>query len=117
MESAMTALKLKDLDFSFANEEEEFEIPLDIEDIITVCQEYGKLGWGLQNQVETVLKVGIAEAIESGQVKKESLPHIKEFLQQIVRGICVGDAAKQAADCIQHIDQYQQTHKPISNLN
>jgi hypothetical protein len=110
-------LNVLDFDIKLETEEEDFEIPLDIEDIITICREYGKLGWGLQSQVETVLKIGVAEAIEAGQVKKEALPHIKEFLQQIVSGICVGDAVSQASDCIDLINQYQRHHKPVSKLN
>jgi len=117
MESAMTALKLEDLDFSFENEEEEFEIPLDIEDIMLICREYSKLGWNLQNQIEAILDIGVEEALKSGQAKRESLPHIKEFLQQIISGVCVGNAATQAIDCIDLINYYQTTNKQASPSN
>lgn len=114
----MSALKLEDLDFSLESpEEEDFEIPLDIEDIIVICREYSKLGWSLQGQIEAILEKGAEEAIAEGLVKKEALPHIKEFLQRIITSICVGAAASQATDCIYLIDTYRAKHKTTSRLN
>jgi hypothetical protein len=119
MESAMSALKLEDLDFSLEDvaEEEDFEIPLDIEDVISICREYNKLGWQLQNQTEAILNMGVEEALTSGYVKKEALPHVKEFLQQVITSISVGGAVSQASDCIDIINQYLAKHKTISQLN
>lgn len=113
----MTALKLEALDFSFENEEEEFEIPLDIEDIMLICREYSKLGWNLQSQIEAILDVGVETALKNGQAKREALPHLKEFLQQIINGVCVGNAASQAIDCIDLINHYQTHNKQISPAN
>lgn len=113
----MTALKLKDLDFSFENEEEEFEIPLDIEDIMLICREYSKLGWNLQSQIEAILAVGVETALKTGQATRDALPHIKDFLQQIINGVCVGNAAIQAIECIDLINHYQTTHKQVSPAN
>jgi len=106
--------KLKDPNFSF--DEEELDVPLDIQDIITVCREYSKLGWHLQRQIEAILEFGnVEEAIKMGQVKKEALPHIKEFLMVISNTHYFGDAAYQAHDCIFLIERYQDNQ--ISSLN
>lgn len=96
---------------------EEFSIPLDISDIISICKEYNKLGWQIQNQVENILELGMNESIKSGKVKRESLPFIKQFLQQIVKNAYFGDAVSQAEDCIQLIREYESEVKlkPISN--
>jgi len=91
--------------------EEEYSIPLDISDIITVCREFNKLGWQIQQQVENILEVGVEESIKSGHVKKESLPHIKSFLKSICQNPYFGDAVTQANDCIMLIQQYDDNHK------
>lgn len=92
-------------------QDEEFSIPLDISDIISICREYNKLGWQIQNQVENILEVGIEESIKSGIVKKESLPHIKSFLRAIGSNAYFGDAGSQANDCIQLILEYEDKYK------
>lgn len=93
------------------DQDEEFSIPLDISDIINICREYNKLGWQIQNQVENILEVGVEESIKSGNVKRESLPHIKSFLHSICSNAYFGDAVSQANDCIQLISEYESTHK------
>lgn len=98
-------------------EEEEFSIPLNISDLITVCQEYTKLGWQIQTQVENILEFGVEECIKSGSVKVGSLPHIKNFLLAIHRNPYFGDAASQADDCIQLIKQFEGKHRTVSNAN
>lgn len=87
--------------------EEEFEIPIDLSDILTVCKEYNKLGWKIQNQVENLLELGIDEAVKKGIVKVESLPHIKDFLNSICDNAYFGDAADQANECIALIDHFE----------
>jgi hypothetical protein len=98
-------------------QEEEFNIPLCIDDIINICREFNKLGWALQNQVETIIEMGVEEAINSKKVKYSSLAHIKDFLLAICKNELFGDAASQSQDCIQLINQYQDTHQIISVLN
>lgn len=98
--------------------DDEFSIPLDISDIISICKEYNKLGWQIQDQVESILELGMNESIKSGKVKRESLPFIKQFLQQIVKNAYFGDAVSQAQDCIQLIKGYElenKKSKPTSN--
>jgi hypothetical protein len=117
----MTANELKVLtEYSVSNlneKEEEFSIPLCINDIISICQEYNKLGYQIQFQVENILEVGVEESIQSDMVKLEALPHIKSFLLSITNNPYFGDAASQAQDCIELIQQYQEKHKLISILN
>jgi hypothetical protein len=95
------------------NEEEEYSIPLDISDIISICREFNKLGWQIQNQVENILEVGVEESIKSGIVKQQSLPHIKSFLHSIGKNAYFGDAVSQAHDCIQLISEYEGKHKIV----
>ena len=93
------------------DKEEEYSIPLDISDIISICREFNKLGWQIQNQVENILEVGVEESIKSGIVKKESLPHIKSFLLAICRNAYFGDAVAQAQDCVALIQDYQDNYR------
>jgi len=95
------------------DQDEEFSIPLDISDIINICREYNKLGWHIQNQVENILEVGVEESIKSGNVKRESLPHIKSFLNSICSNAYFGDAVSQANDCIELILEYESKHKVV----
>ena len=98
-----------------SNQEEEFSIPLDISDIISICREYNKLGWQIQNQVETILEVGVEESIKTGTVKQQSLPYIKSFLMAISRNAYFGDAVSQAEECIHLISEYESTHKAVAS--
>ena len=94
-------------------QEEEYSIPLDISDIIRICQEYNKLGWQVQHQVENILEVGVEESIKSGNVRKESLPQIRKFLNRICDNAYFGDAVSQAKDCINLIQEYEDKYKVI----
>lgn len=106
----MIARELDVVVTSSDNQEDEYSIPLDISDIITICREFNKLGWQIQNQVENILEVGVEESIRSGIVKRESLPHIKSFLTSICRNAYFGDAVAQAQDCIELIEEYEGAH-------
>jgi hypothetical protein len=101
------------------NEEETFGLPLDISDIISVCREYSKLGWTVQNQIEFIMEIGIQEAVNNKMVNVSSLPHIKEFLQQIQQNGYFGEAAEQAQECIQMIEVFEIQHPELfsSNIN
>jgi hypothetical protein len=88
------------------DKEEEYSIPLCIDDIMNICREYNKLGYEIQSQVENILEVGVVESIKVGNVKQQSLPHIKNFLQQIVSNAYFGDATSQARECIYLINEY-----------
>ena len=97
--------------------EELFSNPLDISDLITVCKTYSNLGWRIQSQTETIMEIGIEEAVSSGIVSTTSLPHIKDFLRQISQNELFGDASAQAVECIQLIDLYEENHPVFSIAN
>lgn len=99
--------------------DDEYSIPIDISDIITICREYNKLGWQIQQQVENILEVGIEESIRTGYVKKEALPLIKNFLRQVSNNPYFGDAVSQAHDVIMLIQRYEKEHSIVyaSNFN
>lgn len=99
---------------SSTENDDEYSIPLDISDIITICREFNKLGSQIQNQVEQILEVGVDESIKSGHVKRESLPHIKTFLRAIGQNAYFGDAVTQAHDCVKLIQNYETENKVIS---
>lgn len=92
-------------------DDEEYSVPLDITDIISICKEYSQLGWQIQSQMENILELGVEQSITSGYVKRESLPHIKAFLKAIVRNPYFGDAGSQANDCILLIENYEYINK------
>ena len=111
----MTALELKSLSPVSINpdndKDDEYSIPLCIDDIINICREYNKLGWQIQSQIESILECGVEESIKSGIVKKTSFPHIKHFLNRICDNAYFGDATSQAHDCIKLIQQYEEKYK------
>lgn len=94
-----------------SSKEEYSSIPLDISDIINICKDFNNLGWQIQKQIENILEIGVEESIKSGFVKQESLLHIKFFLQQIYSNPYFGDAAYQAQDCIELIQQYEDKYQ------
>lgn len=96
-----------------SNEETYSSIPIDISDIINVCKEYTKLGWQVQNQVETIMEIGVDEAITSGTVNIIAIPHIKDFLYGICKNAYFGDAAEQAYECINMIELFEEEHPSL----
>lgn len=100
-----------------SNNKDEFSIPLCMNDIISICKDFNNLGWQIQKQIENILEIGLEESIKSNYVKQESLPHIKFFLKQIVNNAYFGDAASQAQDCLELIQQYEYKSNYISKSN
>ncbi len=96
--------------------DEEINIPLDISDIIYICQEYNKLGWQIQHQMENILEYGVEESINKGIVKKESLCQMKSFLKAIYRNPYFGDAASQANDCIVMIEDFERKYNSFKSV-
>ena len=86
---------------------EELNIPLDISDIISICREFNKLGWQIQQQVENIVEIGVEESVNAGYVKREALPLIKNFLRQVSNNPYFGDAVSQADECIVLIRRYE----------
>lgn len=101
---------LDNVKIDIADSDETFENPIDLSDILTVCKEYSKLGWQIQNQIETITELGIEEAIKGGLVKVSSLPLIKHFLQSVCENPLFGDASFQANECIALIENYELKH-------
>jgi hypothetical protein len=97
------------------NIDEEYSIPLDISDIITICKEYNTLGYNIQDQVNYILELGVEKSLKLNLVKQESLPHIKEFLRKIFNNPYFGDATLQAKECIYLIDLYYDNNKAVLN--
>lgn len=99
--------------------DDEYSIPIDISDIINICREYTKLTWQMQNQIESILDLGVDEAIKTGSVQRTSLIYIKDFLLKICDNAYFGDAVSQAYDCVKLIQQYEENNqiKLISNFN
>ena len=111
----MTIDELKDLASNQKSNDadEEYSIPICLDDIISICKNFNQLGWQIRQQVENLLEVGIEEAITSGYVKRESLPLIKDFLQQVSNNPYFGDAVDQAQSCIRLIQQYEDRHSIV----
>ena len=102
------------------NMEEEFSIPLCISDIINICREFTKLTWQMQNQIDSILEMGVEESIRSGSVQRTSLPHIKSFLMRICDNSYFGDAIFQAQETLYLIDLYLENNPQsvlVSNYN
>jgi hypothetical protein len=115
MELHMTAHKIevsKLISTSTINNTDEYSIPLDISDLINVCKEFNKLGGQIQNQIEYIIEFGVEESLKNGNVKRESLPYIKNFLKFICKNPYFGDAIMQAEECIYLISTYEELNKP-----
>jgi|ERR1035437_5951085 hypothetical protein len=116
----MTAQKLEVLSLittTTSNKDDEFSIPMDISDIINICKVYNDLGYQIQNQMETILDLGVQESIKSGIVKQASLPHIKSFLKAVCSNAYFGDAIFQAEECIDLIKEYEEKNKSYNSLS
>jgi hypothetical protein len=90
---------------------EEYDIPLDISDILAICKAYNQLSWRIQGQVESIIEIGVNESINSGNITHQSLPYIMDFLKQITKNAYFGDSVAQAQECIELIKQYQENIK------
>lgn len=92
---------------------EEEQAPIDINDILTICKEYHKLGWNIQSQIDVLMEIGIEQSIKKKIIKPAALPHIKEFLKQIVGSPYLGDAREQAEECILMIELFEDKHPQL----
>lgn len=93
------------------DKDEEYSIPLDISDIISICKDFNSLGWQVQTQIDNILENGVEASIRNGSVKQESLPRIKYFLRRICVNAYFGDAVSQAQDCLKLIKQYEEKYQ------
>jgi hypothetical protein len=97
-------------------EPETLDNPISMFDIISICREYNKLGYQMQSQVDQLLELGIQDAIKTRVVSAAALPHIKSFLQQVIRNPYFGEAVDQATDCVRLIEDWQDAH-PLTMTN
>lgn len=91
--------------------EEEFSIPLCIDDIISICKEYSSLGSNIQRYMDAILEDGLEQSIKSGKINKQYIPHIRSFLTAIKSNPLFGEAGHMAADVIGLIDAHDRTQK------
>src|SRR5208283_4040239 len=115
MELVMTLNEFDTISLNEVNtstkEDEEFSIPLDISDIISICKDFNSLGWQVQTQIDNILENGVEESIRNGSVKQDSLPRIKYFLRRICGNVYFGEAVEQAQDVILLIKQYEDKYQ------
>lgn len=97
-------------------EQETINTPISMFDILSICREFSKLGYQMQQQVETITELGIKDAINSKAVSAAALPHIKFFLQQVIRNPYFGEAVDQAADAVRMIENWQESN-PTKLMN
>jgi len=94
-------------------DDETYNIPIDISDILSVCREYSQLGHNIQHQIEQMMEVGVEEAVNSGMIKAQVLPLIREFLKSICGNCFFGDACDQSFALIMMIDDYTMKHPQL----
>lgn len=87
--------------------EELTEIPMDISDILLICEEYASLGYNIQNQIKLLNEIGVEESICKGKIPSESIPFIKNFLKIINNNPLFGDATIQAKELIFAIECFE----------
>lgn len=100
-----------------ADENEKFEIPIDLSDILNICKEFSRLGWQIQNQIEYITEMGIEESIKSGKVNVTSLPVIKYFLSRVNENPLFGDASEQASECIALIENFEMRYPNLFKVD
>lgn len=91
---------------SLPKENNDNDIPIDLSDVLNVCRNYAVLGINIQQQIEHIMEMGIDEAISSGTVKIEVLPHIREFLKLITDNL-LGDIVDQCFALMMMIDDFE----------
>jgi hypothetical protein len=75
---------------------DEIDVPLDLSDILAICQEYSLLGFQLQNCLTNILDNGVEETVNSGKLNLSHIPFLIGFLDILSKNPYFGDAAYQA---------------------
>jgi len=57
---------------------------MELYDLIQLCKKYSHMGWAVQQQLDNILDVGLAAAIEEGKVNPNALNLVKDFLGDVV---------------------------------
>jgi hypothetical protein len=98
-------------------EQDTLDIPIDLSDLIALCEAYSQMTRGMQQQANDLIELGIEDALKTKAVSTSSLPHIKAFLQQVQRNPLFGDAVAQAQEAIWLIEEWQMAHPITSAAN
>jgi hypothetical protein len=98
------------------DDDNEFSIPLCLDDIISICKEFSQLGNQIQSKIENILDMGVEDAINSGKVEQKYLPYIKFFLNKVIENPWFGEARDQARDCLGLIYLYETKHKNAASI-
>lgn len=56
---------------------------MELYDLIQLCKKYSRMGWAVQQQLDNILDMGLAAAIEEGKVNPNALDIIREFLGDV----------------------------------
>jgi len=99
---------------TIATQTNDSSIPLCLDDIISICKDFSQLGNKVQYKIETILSIGVEEAIRSGEVEQKYLPFIKFFMKQIIANPLFGEARDQAEDCLRLINLHESKHINIA---
>jgi hypothetical protein len=98
-------------------EQDTLDIPIDLSDLISLCEAYSQMTRTMQYQANELIELGIDNALKTRAVSASSLPHIKSFLQQIMRNPLFGDAVAQAQEAIWLIEEWQLANPITSSAN
>jgi len=90
-----------------------YDIPLNVSDILHICNEYSKLGLTIQNQVNYIVEFGLEESIQNKYVKPEYLPYICNFLEKLCENVYFGDAVDQSKEIIFNIKAHLENNKSL----
>lgn len=88
-----------------------YDIPLNISDILHICKEYSKLGLNMQNQINYIVEFGLEECIQNKYIKTEHLPYICSFLEKLCENVYFGDAVSQSKEIIFNIKAHMENSK------
>jgi hypothetical protein len=94
--------------------DDEFDIPLDISDILEICQEYNSLGFQLQGNLQNILEEGVEAVIASGKLNRKFIPFIIGFFDKLSKNAYLGDSAYQAKQLVEVLTQYLGTKHSVN---
>ncbi len=97
--------------------EEVFSIPLNVSEILELCQKFSNLGFNIQHQLQDIAEYGVEESIKRGLVKKESLPFIQDFLSTLSKNSYLGDAAMEAETFLFMLKELEPPKRNLLSLN
>jgi hypothetical protein len=82
------------------DKDEEYNNPLDISELLELCETYVKVGPSIRQQIKKMCE-NDANIISSDSLR--ALPFVKDFLKKIANNVYFGDAGLQAIDLLSKI--------------